>query len=621
MEEHNKLWIGHYGSVTTPRSAGNSFVNTNFTATLSDLLAGQEYHYRIAASNACGLATGLDQRFWTQTFTNSVILKEYFGGRIYWGDFNNDGWIDPLALMTVYTNGDTFLFKNIAGLFTNQLHTLPRTVWGEGAWGDYNGDGRQDILLSGISLTNYGYSAICKIFRNDGAGAFTEVDAGLPGIVRGGVAWGDFDNDGELDMALCGGAYFYGPVMDPITRIYRNDGGVFTNIGADLPAVGNASVAWGDYDNDGRLDLLLAGDTGTGCVARVYHNNDDMFTDISAGLIGVASGSVAWGDYDGDGWLDILLAGSTNGSSDGAVCRIYRNNHDGTFTDINANLPGVFQGGAAWGDLDNDGLLDALLTGIVGGGTGVYLNVSGQFVDIGAGLSVYGSGTGAWGDYDGDGNLDVAIGGGPSYPNAGGGLLVFHNCIASSHTTTNQPTAPRGLVASVANNGVRLSWSAAADPHTPTPGLTYNVRIGTTPGGAQVLSSQSDPVTGRLLVPQMGNAQHRLFTTITNLPSGVFYWSVQTVNNGFVGSIWPAEQMFAAVSGAPTIVTIASQPGSKWLLKCAGAAGSHYTLEASTDLSDWTALASLVAGPDGMFEFLDVSASNLTARFYRLKAH
>jgi hypothetical protein len=181
------------------------------------------------------------------------------------------------------------------------------------------------------------------------------------------VAWGDFDNDGELDMALCGGAYFYGPVMDPITRIYRNDGGVFTNIGADLPAVGNASVAWGDYDNDGRLDLLLAGDTGTGCVARVYHNNDDMFTDISAGLIGVASGSVAWGDYDGDGWLDILLAGSTNGSSDGAVCRIYRNNHDGTFTDINANLPGVFQGGAAWGDLDNDGLLDALLTGIVGG--------------------------------------------------------------------------------------------------------------------------------------------------------------------------------------------------------------------------------------------------------------
>jgi len=51
------------------------------------------------------------------------------------------------------------------------------------------------------------------------------------------------------------------------------------------------------------------------------------------------------------------------------------------------------------------------------------------------------------------------------------------------------------------------------------------------------------------------------------------------------------------------------------------AAGSHYTLEASTDLSDWTALASLVAGPDGMFEFLDVSASNLTARFYRLKAH
>ncbi len=80
------------------------------------------------------------------------------------------------------------------------------------------------------------------------------------------MAWGDYDNDGDLDILLAG----YGwPGPSRTTRIYRNDGGgTFTDIGAALTAVSDCSVAWGDYDNDGDLDILLAGDTGSGLVTE-----------------------------------------------------------------------------------------------------------------------------------------------------------------------------------------------------------------------------------------------------------------------------------------------------------------------------------------------------------------
>ncbi len=86
---------------------------------------------------------------------------------------------------------------------------------------------------------------------------------------------------------------------------------------------------------------------------------------------------MAWGDYDNDGDLDILLAGSTG--SDSAISRIYRND-GGTFTDIEAGLPGVFSGSVAWGDYDNDGDLDLLLTtsGIGIGTSGLYRNDGGR---------------------------------------------------------------------------------------------------------------------------------------------------------------------------------------------------------------------------------------------------
>ena len=91
-------------------------------------------------------------------------------------------------------------------------------------------------------------------------------------------------------------------------------------MGAGLPGVRDGSGAWGDYDNDGDLDILLTGDTGSELISRVYNNDAGSFTDIVAGLPGVDASSVAWGDYDNDGNLDILLTGDTGSET---ISRVY----------------------------------------------------------------------------------------------------------------------------------------------------------------------------------------------------------------------------------------------------------------------------------------------------------
>ena len=124
---------------------------------------------------------------------------------------------------------------------------------------------------------------------------FTDINAGLPGVSYSSAAWGDYDNDGDLDILLTGAS----TNAVPIARIYRNNGSsTFTDIDAGLPGVSRGSAAWGDYDNDGDLDILLI-ESGFSLIYR--NNGNDMFTRIDAGLSAVSGSSAAWGDYDNDG--------------------------------------------------------------------------------------------------------------------------------------------------------------------------------------------------------------------------------------------------------------------------------------------------------------------------------
>ena len=214
------------------------------------------------------------------------------------------------------------------------------------AWGDYDSDGDLDLYLSKDNSPN-------KLYRNNGNGTFTNV-GGTSGTANNGVgrgvAWGDYDSDGDLDLHLAN----EGP-----NRLYGNNGdGTFAEVGgASGTADGGIGrgAAWGDYDNDGFLDLYLANNG----VNRLYHNEwNGTFTDVgaSSGTADAGNGvGVAWADYDSDGDLDLYLA------NDNGTNRLFRNNGNGAFPEVAAAAGCSDTGrssGVAWGDYDNDGDLD-----------------------------------------------------------------------------------------------------------------------------------------------------------------------------------------------------------------------------------------------------------------------
>jgi uncharacterized repeat protein (TIGR01451 family) len=323
-------------------------------------------------------------------------------GALAWGDYDNDGDLD--ILLTGWKSWRVSkLYRNDGGgAFTSIAAGLPAVFWSAVAWGDVDNDGDLDILLTGSTSGG----RVSNVYRNDGAGSFSDIAAGLPGVYLGSVAWGDYNNDGDLDILLAGQAE-----GGPVAEVYRNDGaGTFTDIDAGLDPSGSISVAWGDYNNDGKLDILFGGGT-----SEVYRNDGaGTFTDIDAGLPSVGEPSAAWGDYDSDGDLDILLTGSTVAPS--CLSNLYRNDGGGTFTDIAAGLTGVCDGDGAWGDYDNDGDLDLLLTGETVSDnevTELFRNdgASGFAALSGTGLAKVTRSSAAWGDYDNDGDLDVLVSG------------------------------------------------------------------------------------------------------------------------------------------------------------------------------------------------------------------
>jgi len=322
---------------------------------------------------------------------------------------------EPISATQWQFNAGWVVSRCFEGFSQNTQASLTGVEWASVAWGDYDNDGLLDILLAGHT----GDTPIAQVYHNQGEGVFAEnAGANLAGVAYGSAAWGDYDNDGYLDILLTG---YTGST--PVTRLYHSQGDdtFVENVAAGLTSVEQSAVAWGDYDNDGYLDILLTGYTGSTGVAQVYHNEGDgtFVENAGASLTGVSRGSAAWGDYDNDGWLDILLTGWSYVNLSNTT-KVYHNRSDGTFVEnAGASLTGVSHGSAAWGDYDNDGYLDILLTGNAGTIASpvplaeVYHNEGdGTFVENArAGLTEVYHSSAAWGDYDNDGWLDILLAG------------------------------------------------------------------------------------------------------------------------------------------------------------------------------------------------------------------
>lgn len=135
---------------------------------------------------------------------------------------------------------------------------------------------------------------------------FTEIPTQILGVNIGSAAWGDFDNDLDLDLVVMGDS---SNGFQYTARIYRNDDGNFVDINAPIvQAGGSGSVEWGDYDNDGDLDLLLTGKiSATADITKIYQNENGSFSDIGGSLRALERGTASWGDYNNDGDLDFVI--------------------------------------------------------------------------------------------------------------------------------------------------------------------------------------------------------------------------------------------------------------------------------------------------------------------------
>ena len=327
---------------------------------------------------------------------------------------------------------------------------LPETMGGGVAVFDYDNDGRldvffvngakiQDPMRAGARPDKSDARYWNRLYHQNADGTFTDTTerAGLTGVVQNrygmGVAVGDFDNDGWEDLYVTG----YGG-----NTLYRNNhDGTFTDITVRAGVMSSGwstSAGFFDYDNDGKLDLFVTRylewsfDEDRYCGERkpggraychpdnyrgignvLYHNNGDgTFSDVSekAGIANPAGKSlgIAFADYDGDGWSDVYVA------NDSVQCFLYRNNHDGTFTDVGLTAGVAFNEdgksfagmGVDFADYDNDGRPDITVTDLsdqryllyhnngdgtfadvsntsgVGGATLKYSGWSTRFVDI-----------------------------------------------------------------------------------------------------------------------------------------------------------------------------------------------------------------------------------------------
>ena len=351
----------------------------------------------------------------TEIAVSSGVDDSGTGRGAAWGDYDND---DDLDLYVVNSSQRNRLYRNNGNLPDEEVGlTAGVADIGSGfgaAWGDYNNDGHLDLYVARSDQTN-------RLYHNNGDGTFNEVaatarvDDSGPGR---GVAWGDYDNDGHLDLYV---------VNDGANRLYHNNGdGTFNEVGSANRVNDNQhgqGAAWGDYNNDGHLDLYVSnGRAGLGfggAPNRLYRNDGNgSFTEVGGGARVNDDGDgrgVAWGDYDNDGDLDLYLANSDETIGiDEAPNRLFRNDGDGSFTEIGAaaNVNDDGDGrGVAWGDYDNDGWLDLYL--INDGRNRLFRNDgSGRFIRVESTVDVddTGNGTGgAWGDYNRDGWLDLYV--------------------------------------------------------------------------------------------------------------------------------------------------------------------------------------------------------------------
>lgn len=409
------LRLGHGDGTFSAAGAGLSGVSKGSTAIadldgdghLDLLIAGRDNDFDTTTSLYLGDGQG---GFATTTHPFPNVS---FGSTSI-GDIDADA--NPDVLLTGLTPDDriaTLYLGDGEGAFSQANDGLTGVSSSSSAVGDADGDGHLDLLLTGEDVTD-NYST--TLYRGNGHGGFSVAGPNLPSLTEGSSAFGDIDGDGHLDLLVTGEANLdEDRDTEHVSRMYLGDGdGGFERANAGLTGVAEGSSTIGHVNGDGHLDLLLTGTDGSSATAAVYlGSGDGTFTTANAGLTGVSEGSSSVADVNGDGDVDLLITGEDESGDPSAT--LYLGDGQGGFAEANAGLSGVGGGSTSIGDVNNDGHVDLLIAGSDASfnpTVALYLGSDGgTFDETDAGLTPLEDPATGMADLDGDGNLDLVTAG------------------------------------------------------------------------------------------------------------------------------------------------------------------------------------------------------------------
>ena len=381
------------------------------------------------------------------------------------------------------------------------------------ALGDYNDDGKLDLLLTGSDRT--------RIYRNDSNGnlQFSEsigkVEIGTlsnsspKNLLRLGYnpTTGNYDLQDKYYKSYNLASFVKDPKKSEL--IVLNLSSSFDTYLQIVKPIANSNplqyqlLAYDDDNGEGLNSQLLFEYTpdlenaGIQVWATTYSSNitrEFILSSSGAGLPSISNDSASWGDFDNDGDLDVALSGLGDQSS---LTKVFlnplkNNTSIRTFSEQPALLPGLKNGSVTWGDYDKDGDLDLLVTGTLGISGTPYIQL---------------------------------------YSNSGASKTNAKP-ITPTLATTPQVATP---------SGIKLTWNNVSGLEEE---YTYNLKVGTTSGGIDVISPLAKN-NGERNVSQIGNADYNTSYTLSDLPKGLtYYWSVQAIDNGYAGSAFSAESSF-----------------------------------------------------------------------------